>query len=363
MDRLGPPDELSDQLRRAHQTRRRALLAVGGSVWQGLEAGMTGYLKAFVLLLPVMFIVMSIVQLTSSLDGGPDTPIAFLVNVPIVLCAGAWMAGRRIVEAYAERSWRREDRVRGAVAVCGTVPIALAALLVPADHVWLSVVATSAIPFAFAIGALTAGGRRDGPPWIEKHWPARLPSPGVSLLVFVFGGVAIAIAIGSLGTSLQGSLESTDDGLNAPAIPAIERWRALGFDTVAPRIEEADNLGHGLDDYQRDGWVVAELPDDVVDWDAWANLRLEAWPATFPRNGDGEQFLASPDAGPYLVVPVPDPWRTPRIAVNVGQPGVEAYLLFLIADDPATGERVALGFPGGDGVTFHGNLLDWFGSL
>jgi hypothetical protein len=201
-----------------------------------------------------------------------------------------------------------------------------------------------------------------GGPWIEFHWPSRLPTPGVVLYVFVFGGLGLAIAIGQIGGASQSPGDAGPDDIGR-GVPAAVRWHSLGYQRVASRVAFSEFFGPGLGEFPKDGWIVASMPDDQIDWDKWQNLRLEAWAATVPRNGDGRQSLAPSVAGPYLVVPIPDAWSMPRVAVNVGRPGINAYLLFLIAEDPQTHERVSLGFPGGEDVVFHGNLLDWFSAL
>jgi hypothetical protein len=110
--------------------------------------------------------------------------------------------------------------------------------------------------------------------------------------------------------------------------------------------------------YPRDGFVVAEVPDDRIDWDEWDGLRFEVWAATTPRNGDGRQTVVGTE--PLAVVPILDPWVQRDIPVRVGYPGADGSLLFLIAQDPVTKERVAFGQPGGDESRFHGSLLEWF---
>jgi hypothetical protein len=106
-----------------------------------------------------------------------------------------------------------------------------------------------------------------------------------------------------------------------------------------------------------------DLPDDQIDWDRYPGLRIEVWDATVAGNGNNLARLLHPDRGPYLVVPVSDPWRTRHIAVPVGQPGSSGFLLFVVAQDPLTGARVGIGLPDGNDALFHGSLLDWFAAL
>jgi hypothetical protein len=108
--------------------------------------------------------------------------------------------------------------------------------------------------------------------------------------------------------------------------------------------------------------VSITLDDDRVDWDEWPGLRAEAWRA-LPGGPDGSRALLPGETGPYIVVPIA-PWEDPGAVVPVGSvPGVSAYVLFVTAIDPATGQRVALGSPDGEATAFHGNLVDWFVAL
>jgi hypothetical protein len=287
----------------------------------------------------------------------------FVALGPLVLCGGAWLAGRRAVRAFADRSFRRAQTVRRPIAAAGFVVIAGIVAIYPADHTWLSVVLTVAIPVFFAVGAVGSGGRASGRPWAEIHWPRSLPSVRGVLWSSVVLGLASLLAVAAFAATPAAPPASDPDPyiVEPPHLTPQEWWIAAGYGVVAPTLrEDRFEVGWSM---PREGWLVVDIPDDLADWDAWSDLRFEAWAATDPRDGDGRQTLVDPARGPYLVVPIEDPWTTSKVAVRVGQPDVGAYVLFLVARDPMTGERVAFGHPNGDSVLFHGGLLDWFGVL
>jgi hypothetical protein len=359
MARLGSPDELGNELRRTHRTTKRLLAAVGGGVWRGLEGAITGYVMALAILIPVFLGLLALVQAARTIQPHLDLQIesfAGAMPVPGIICVAVWLAGRWMVRSIAHRSWRREHTVRRQVAAAGFVLLAAAVMLLPADYSWLSVVLTLAIPFAFAAGAISAGGRADERPWVDVRWPARLPSRRKLLWGSVVGLVIVPTLWAIVAYAVGGPQIST--GFRRWDSPTQE-WADRGFAAVA-RLRPA--AGHWFSGSRMpiDGWALVELPTDTIDWDAWPGLRVEAWRATSPYDGSDDQALLDPASGPYLVVPLDDPWGHPRVPVKVGQPGVNGYLLFLVAQDPVTGIRTAFGRPDGYGTQFHGTLIDWF---
>ena len=360
--RLGSPVDLGEELRRTHQTRRRLLAALGPGVWQATQGAVRGYLGGLIVAIALMFsggIVLAMVSNAFRLSiSGSAYQEMFQALVYPSIWGAAWLSARYLVETVSARSSRSVDLLRAQVAWIGAGLVAVPVLFLPADHTYLTVVLAIATPLVFATGALTAGrdlGERIRP----RAWTSRMPQIRRAVYVTFFL-VVIGSSIGS--AAMAGLSEPTFNGPDgvvdesAPPRPAQQRWKSAGFEMVAATVVEFDEIDLGSS-FAKDGFLVVHLPDDRVDWDAWTGLRYEVWPATEPRNGDGRQSIVG--SAPISIVPVADPWAQTGAAIRVGYPGMEGFLLFLVSEDPATGERVAFGHPAGDWSRFHGSLLEW----
>jgi uncharacterized membrane protein len=361
MARLGSPAELGDELRRTHQTTKRLLAAAGGGVWQGVMGGFTGYIAAAVWLIPVSLVLTAVVSaLASSAGGSGYDDVTGLVTAytPFALAGGAFLAGRRAARTVADRAWRRPQAVRVPVGVVGGIILAVLALLVPADHGWLSIILTLAIPFAFAAGAATFGGRADGTPWLGLRWPSALPTPAATALVVFVAGFAVAISISIAFPGWSGGIRSDDAWYQ---LPTAERWSTAGYLAVADRVVEAPEGSWWRLAPARRGWASVELGDPAQVVARWSDVRIEAWEGASPDRWP--MATAAGATAPYLVIAVPDPATTPEIDVRVGQPGIQSYLLFVTGTDRATGIRAALEFPEGSSTRFHGSVIEWFAAV
>ncbi len=373
MARLGSPEALGEQLRTTHQATRRLLASAGGGVWTGLEGLATGWVILSAWVIPLWYLVLAVgafVGGTSGRDGSGD--ILMLPVVPLLACGALWLAARRATQAVARASWRREHAVRIPIAAAGLATIGLPILTIPAYQSWPSLLATLAMPFAFAAGAISAGGRPDGSPWIALHWPSRLPSR-----LKVWWGLVIVCAFVWMAISVGGYPGRSGSSQNGPAQPATPLpappengavdppatlWHASGFALVAPT-QVAPNRGVVVAGWiAKDGWTLIELATDEVDWSTLPGVQLELWRSSTAYASENPT-LVEPQRGPYRVVPVPDPLATPRIAVQTGTPGGIGYVLFVVSIDPVTGARTVVGHPAAGRATFHGTPLDWFAEL
>jgi hypothetical protein len=257
--------------------------------------------------------------------------------------------------------------------VLGLLVIGLLVLTIPADQTWVSLIATLAMPFAFAAGAISAGGRADGSPWAPLRWPSRLPSRRKVLWGLVIGCVVLPMVVsvvgyvGFTGGGSDGSEEPAATPLPVPpddevAAPPVVGWAASGYTVVAPAQVADQTRAVDADWTEQDGWTLVEFADDVVDWSTLPGIQVELWRASSAYRGD-TATLVDPERGPYRVVPVADPWATPRVAVQAGTPGGVGYLLFVVSLDPVTGARTVVGEPSSGRATFHGTPLEWFAAL
>lgn len=355
MARLGSPEELGENLRRTHQTTRRLLAAVGGGVWKGLEGAVSGYIGVAVLAMPVwaaLTLVGSFVDRLLEWQPSDAGQAIFTLIGPVFICAAVWLATRRGVQAFARISWRRAHRVRVPVALVGFVASLALVLVIPADQTWPSLIASLCIPIFAAAGAMSAGGRSDGSPWVAIGWPAGWPSPRRVLAVGAVTVLSAALAM-SAAIWVREGLASGRETQTTPVEGSGATW-----DSIAPTQVAAGSDAWTLRG-ESEGWAGVTLSLDDVDWDAMPGLQLEAWRATQGIEGS-PPALVEPAAGPYLVQSVANPWKAGSIAVRVGRPGVDHFILVLVSVDPATGARTLVGDLQDEDTMFHGTPIEWF---
>lgn len=353
--RLGSPEALGDDLRRTHQTTRRLLAAVGGGVFQGIRGSVRGWFGGYLASIPLFFGIGLVAQFLI-----PWVDLVGTSFSPLVVCSlwgATWLGGRYLVEHISRASLRTVEHVRTPIALVGVVAIGVAIAVIPMDQTVLSVAMTLMLPVVFAAGALTTN-LGLGDQIMDVIWRDTFPS--VRRVLFV-GFATIALG-GSLITLVAAaitgpsSIPPIEGPADAPDQTAEVRWTAAGYGVVAQTVlaPERAYIGGG---FERKGALVVSVPTDVVDWDEWSDVRFEAWEAKETPGGKPGTVIGSE---PYEILPVADPWAAHDHVVRVGQPGISYFLVFLTAADPATGERVAIGWPEGDSTVFHGSVLDWF---
>lgn len=356
--RLGSPDALGDELRQAHQTRRRLFAAVGGGMWEGLKDGIAGYIIGGILgPVLVLLVAGAVERLASPIGGGIlmyDPSFASIVIGTSLSIAG-WWAARGMVRATARRSFRRVEQIRRPIALSGGLALVALLLVWRMQYSWPAVIAMAAVPISFVTAALTA--RDPGGPR-RRRWPIAWPS-GIRVVVLAVG----VWVVGAIGIAVLGAAPGPTC-CGAPPGTTGDPWEAAGFGVVSPTVLDFDRA-HWTADFRPDpdGNVAVTLDDDDLDWDAWTGLRVEAWRgAADPDHGDFGRIRAG-ETEPYLVVPL-TPWALPGAIVPVGRtPGVGSYLLFVTGFDSSTGQRVAIGHPVGERVAFSGTIVDWFARL
>ena len=357
LTRLGAPGELGDELRRTHQTRRRLLAAAGGGAWQAAKGAVRGYVAGIVIGLALLMggsLVLAVASLVNPvpLSSYRLFDIAFY---PCIWCA-VWLTARELVRGISRQSMRLIEDVRAPIAWVGAALVAVLIAVVPADHTYLSVVFSIATPLVFAAGALTADRDVIGDilpdRWVDLRRLQRK-------LFIGFVGLVLVTMVGPtlLGVGSGPTVTGPDFYPDRPLSSAQERWKAAGYDVVASRVVDFDEISI-FRGFEHDGFLVVRIPHDTVDWDEWTRVQFEVWPATDPFLDEGPQKLIG--VAPMGIVPVADPWAAQDIAIRVGYPEAEGFLAFLVAEDRGTGERAAFGRPEGDRSTFRGSLIDWF---
>jgi hypothetical protein len=356
LTRLGAPEELGDELRRTHQTRRRLLAAAGGGAWQMAKGAIRGYLAGLVIAIAFMLGGSVVLGLASLIGPLPDVGSRWFPLVVYPSIWGAlWLAARELVRGISRRSMRLTEDVRVPIACVGAAVVTLLVAVLPADHTSVSVALTIAAPLVFAAGALTAD--RDV---VADLLPDRWDRRGVQRKLFLgFVGLVLVAMVGSNAFSQSDPTPVTGPHFEpeTPLSSAQERWNVAGYEVVAARVIDFDEVSIDRG-FERDGFLVVEVPRDRIDWDDWTGVQFEVWPATDPFLGDGSQKLLG--GAPMGIAPVADPWSPHDMAIQVGYPDAEGFLAFLVAEHRVTGERVAFGHPAGDTSTFHGSLIDWF---
>jgi hypothetical protein len=246
--RLGSPDELARQLRRAHQTPRRLLAGAAGGVFQTGVGFIYGWLVGSVLFAIVL--IFATLLLNGLLKAPVDAFASLLphfntdqtdlamnsVYMDVVLCVAAWIAARRGARAFADTSRRTPGRVAPYFAAAGAAVLALLALfVVEAQQSWLSVVLELLVPVSFAAGAVL---------WIDRGIP--VPRSRIllaALLLTLIGAPALFLATGASGAQVSSdALEIT------PLVRQFDRV-APWWQTTKPttQIETAIGCCSGID--------------------------------------------------------------------------------------------------------------------
>lgn len=334
--RLGSPEALADEIRRAQQTPRRlATAGARGVFWLGWT-GLFWILSSFLFVFVAQLALWIVLGFLGAWSGGADLPLGQAVGAGpyvFVFGAGAFFGAREAVLVAARASRRRVAAVGRWFALAGAPVVAVLALVVfEVDLDPLAVVGLALVPVAFVAGCLA------GP---RVHWPAHPVRWAAAASVAALLLVAIA-ALGGPATRTWGS-------------PPI--GNGMGFERVAaslppgsePLVDGASATGSG--------YPAARLSFDwapVVVFTAWHDLRLEAWRGTARDGG------IAPDAtGPYAVATPDDTGGSLRFTIRVnGRPEVTHYWLVLTGAD-AAGKRWILAPPTTGWTSFHGSVADW----
>jgi uncharacterized membrane protein len=347
--RLGRPEELARQIRKAHQTTRRLLAGAGGGVFSAGVGVVQGYILGIVIFLtaaiamvvlvgPAINLVTSKllnVQLAVPNIASPSVFGAVLAWVP------AFIAGRRAVQASAQASQRTVRQVGRWWAVAGVLAIGYVLMFqLTVQEDWLVVAAELAIPIAFAAGALLK---------TEAHVPRVGGWTRMALL-------SLVLVVPVLGLSGGMSVQGGQSGI----------WQSSGreslaYDRVAPAWPEALVIQDG-----------AEIDRPIIDlsWHAedpalvarFRDLRFEAWRAVKFAEAPDWVGLFVPDtrySAPFATEPAATDNGAMQSRFDMSHVRTSQWLIFLTGVGP-NGVRYRLSYNNPSvTTTFSGTVWDW----
>lgn len=260
--RLGDPDGLAAGLRRAHQSKRRLLVAAGWGVVAALSNVIWGYLIAMAVAIVAGVASLAIVSATVSWlqlsvagwgQWGDEVSIPFAAFI-------AGYAGRRLTLTVAWKSVRRVDAIQGPIALIGGGLLAVLVVFGVRGEVHpASIVLLLSMPNGFAIGAMLA---RDGVAERTRSLPARWL--GIAIVVATVVGTVMGLTTLRINPTDPYTVENEYSTIGTPA---------------------TDVLGAGWLDQQSStelGFIVGVTisPEPVNLLAGWRDVRLEAWPST-----------------------------------------------------------------------------------
>jgi uncharacterized membrane protein len=351
--RLGRPDELARQLRRAHRTTRRLLAGAAGGVWAAGAGAIQGSILAVWILLVAAVVIGIGLKPLIDFVATHVIPIQFDQNElgfgTAVGAAIAWVpafvAGRRAVRACATISGRTRNELAPWWALAGMLGLGWLVVFVFTDQQsWLVVAFELAIPLAFAAGALTKFRAR-----VPAVTGQRLRVGGGLLLI---GTIVLASVYGLTGVARQTPTPGwgtsyTDD--------------SIGWNHVAPHSPDQsinlDYWGYGVGD------ALKINVQDPATLSAFHDLRIEAWRAVAYPGAPSDVRLGLLDTGysaPYATAPAlvgPDGAIEDPISLNGSR--TPRWWIFLTGTG-ADGRRYWLGSrPFFLERNFSGTIWDW----
>lgn len=344
--RLGPPDVLGREMKRARQTRRALLAAVGGATWAATGAALQGLVLGLAGVTIVAVGGMLLMAAVSRLLGDGTWTLGdagwFTAFGVAAFWVSAWLAGRTLVSVAARRSHRPAGRVRPWAAVIGGTLVAWLALVwFTAAQNLFSVIALGLVPAVFVAATLTGADRP-----IERPRRARV----ASLALFATVVIAIPLLAWMAATPVQTQLSGVVRG---PYASMQELLHATGFDLPGRFVPDLPELGD-IDWRVEHGLATASLGGVAAVTARWRDLRLEAWRAR-PSDGDLDRAYPLPFATAPLTV------QAGRLvgAVRVDRTRDVFQWQLVVTGIAADGGRDLVARLGGTNSTFTGSAWDW----
>jgi hypothetical protein len=351
--RLGSPEELASQLRRAHQTPRRLLAGAAGGIFQTGVGFIYGWFAGFLLYL------VGAIFATLLVTGPLKAPIGVVAGLlpnfstdstdlatnsvltDLMPCVAAWIAGRRGAHAFADSSRRAPAPLWG---VAGGAILALLALfVVDAQQSWLSVSVELLIPLAFVAGTLIRFERGFAVPW------GRVALAGV--VISIVSGVALFAATGVSGTNV------------APEAVEISPLVAQ-FDRVAPWWKETKPLFEGGGSGYGGDMANESVTLDAAFLASFHDIRFEfwrtiPWPGAPTGNEMGLQSTDERNPAPIRIAAAKQTDGNLTASFDLRHCRSNHWLIFLTAIGPDGQRYRLLPMPDDFHSTFSGTVWDW----
>lgn len=339
--RLGSPDVLAEQLRRAHQTQRRLLAGAGGGVWTAISEGFYGLFFGWVFLALAAALAALVVFALVSLVGSGESPSWIDLSGSTAFAAIIWAfaanrAGRAALLVAAARSRRRVAVLALPIALAGSLFLACWGLAVENLSLdWPAVIAVLAIPIGFAIGALSA---REGDAW---KWRPRRTWRAFGLVAAGFAGIYLGAALLMPAATTRYGDESVDVQTR------------LRFDRIGPTAVDWPVTAGGI--AQAAGRTVNESWEvDPTAIAGWHDLRVELWRA---ETEDGP--VAADAIRPIAVHPVEAVDGAIEAFVDLPRFRDLGAVWVALTGVDSHGRRFQLADPSSIPAGFQGTVLDW----
>jgi HAAS len=339
--RLGSPEALADNIRRAQLTSRRlATAGLRAIFWFGWT-GLFWMIASFLLLFAATLALWEGLQLLQSASPGVRLPLGSFVGFgpfAIAFDVGAFFGAREAVLVASRGSRRSVAQVGRWAAVLGTPVVAILAIAIfEGDLDLLAVIALLLVPPAFVVGCLA------GP---RLRWPAH----PLRWAAAIAGGCMLVVALGALGAPQSQTFGTP---------PVSED---MGFQRVAGQLAPGSEP---VFEYAMVNGTASGTQGLGFSWSpasaagAWHDLRLEAWRGA----AAGSQGIAPGATAPFATAVPRDVAGTLQASIRVdGRPGVTHYWLALTGAD-ATGQRWILGPPYSGWTTYHGSVATWLAAI
>ena len=353
--RMGRPDELARELRRAHQTNRRLLAGAAGGVFQAGIGVVWGYF------LGLFLILIGAIVLAVLLNTVLKPPVDFLaghvqleidqsalaigsVFGALVGLLAAFIAARRAVQECSRASRRTVRQVGPLWAIAGFLAIGyLVMFRVTAQQSWIAVALELLIPVAFAAGALVK---------TEARFPIATGRAFAAVVLVIVLTLPLVLLAGLTVSGSGGQSWSTDNVKEDLVFDRI----APAWPTQGPPLVNSQGTAMGVPIID-DVWEVQDGPQLA----RFGDLRIELWRA--------ERFAGTPDwvddfvpasgyATPFATVPAVIDSNRMAVRFDLSHVRSTAWVILLTGVAPG-GQRYRLGYSGPITTAFSGTVWDW----
>lgn len=341
--RLGNPEALADDIRRAQQTTRRLATAGARATVSFARAGFWWLLVSYLLFFVTTIAVWILLSSVHSMLPDAELPLGTVTTfgaMAFVWVVGAFFGAREGVLVAATVARRPVAQVGRWCAALGAPVVALWALAIfEAELDWLAVVGLVLVPVAFVAGCLA--GPRVRRPDHPRRWAAAAALAAMIL--------AAAGAVGAPSARVSGEPPISGD---------------MGFDRVGGQLPMGSEPIYEFAEYDSaqtvgEGRIATFSWSPAAAFAGWHDLWLEAWRG----EPTGAQGIAPDAVAPFATAVPEDADGTLTASLRVqGRPGVSHYWVVLTGLD-GSGQRFILESPFSGWTAFHGSVADWVTGL